>query len=280
MRILCDFLTVNGFLSKEGRHYRLTPSTAAFLTRSSPAWLGSVADLMASPEFLAMVLENPGSYVRKGGALGLANTAPDNPIWVTFAKAMVPFMAPPAEALAAEVSSWTPPVRRVVDISAGHGLYGIAVGKAVPNAQITAVDWSPVLDVAAANARAAGLADRFHLQPGSAFDVDWGSDLDLVLLPSFLHHFDRDGCVALLTKARQCLSERGRVVVVEFVVNEDRVSPPFPAIFAFVMLATTPSGDAYTGRELEAMGRAAGFVRASFRPLPPTPHTFITFEPI
>jgi O-methyltransferase domain len=166
----------------------------------------------------------------------------------------------------------------VADISAGHGLYGIAIGKAVPGAEIIAVDWGPVLKVAEANAAAAGLAGRYRLRPGSAFDVDWGSNLDLVMLPSFLHHFDWDGCVALLGKARQNLAEKGRVVVVEYVVNEDRISPPFPAMFAFIMLGSTPSGDAYTKRQLEEMGRAAGFARANFRPVPPTPHTFVTFD--
>ena len=163
-------------------------------------------DFFAAPEFLRLWLDDPVSYVRNGGSVGLANTAPDNPLWVTFAKAMVPFMAAPADALAAEVRGWNPPVRRVVDISAGHGLYGIAIGKAVPGAEIIAVDWAPVLKVAEANAAAAGLAGRYRLRPGSAFDVDWGSDLDLVMLPSFLHHFDRDGCVALLAKARQSLA--------------------------------------------------------------------------
>ncbi len=158
VRILCDFLTVNGFLRKEAQHYRLTPSTAMFLTRSSPAWLGSVVDFLAAPEFLRLWIDDPVSYVRNGGSVGLANTAPDNPLWVTFAKAMVPFMTAPADALAAEVRGWNPPVRRVVDISAGHGLYGIAIGKAVPGAEIIAVDWAPVLKVAEANAAAAGLA--------------------------------------------------------------------------------------------------------------------------
>ncbi len=278
VRILCDFLTVHGFLRKQGQQYWLSPSTATFLTRSSPAWLGSVVDFLAAPEFLRLWLDDPVSYVRSGGSVGLANTAPDNPLWVTFAKAMVPFMTAPADALAAEVRSWNPPVRRVIDIAAGHGLYGIAIGKAVPGAEIIAVDWAPVLEVAAANAAAAGLEGRYRLRPGSAFDVDWSSDLDLVMLPSFLHHFDRDGCVALLGKARQSLAEKGRVVAVEYVVNEDRTSPPFPAVFAFVMLGSTPSGDAYTERELEEMGRAAGFARVSFRPLPPTPHTFVTFD--
>ena len=171
VRILCDFLTVHGFLRKEGQHYRLAPSTATFLTRSSPAWLGSVADFFAAPEFLRLWLDDPALYVRNGGSVGLANTAPDNPLWVTFAKAMVPFMAAPADAVAAEVRGWNPPVRRVVDISAGHGLYGIAIGKAVPGAEIIAVDRAPVLKVAEANAAAAGLgplpaAARFGVRSG------------------------------------------------------------------------------------------------------------------
>jgi hypothetical protein len=279
VRILCDFLTVNGFLRKEGRHYRLTPSTSTFLTRSSPAWMGSVAKFLAAPEFIRLWLDDPVCYVRNGGSVGLANTAPDNPIWVTFAKAMIPFMTAPANALAEEVRGWNPPVRRVVDVSAGHGLYGIAIGKAVPGAEIIAVDWAPVLKVAEANAAAAGLMDRYRLRSGSAFDIDWGADVDLVMLPSFLHHFDREGCVALLAKARRTLTERGRVVVVEFVVNEDRISPPYPAKFAFIMLGSTPGGDAYTERELEEMGHEAGFARTSLRGLPATPHTFITFDP-
>ena len=278
IRILCDFLVVHRFLAKDADRYRLLPSTAAFLTRSSPAWMGSIADFMAAPEFFRLWLDDPVAYVRRGGSVGLANTAPDNPLWVTFASAMAPFMREPAEALAAEVGGWSPPVRRAVDISAGHGLYGIAVGKAVPGAEIIAVDWAPVLAVAQANAEAAGIGDRYRLRPGSAFDVDWGSDVDLVMLPSFLHHFDRDGCVALLGKARRSLAKGGRVVVVEFVVNEDRVSPPWPGAFAYVMLGSTPGGDAYTRRDLEEMGRAAGFARASFQPLHPTPHTFVTYE--
>jgi hypothetical protein len=48
-------------------------------------------------------------------------------------------------------------------------------------------------------------------------------------------------------------------VTLEFVPNEDRVSPPMSATFPLVMLATTASGDAYTFAELERMLRVAGF---------------------
>ena len=278
VRVLCDYLTVNGFLEKVGTRYRLTPSTAMFLTKSSPAWLGSVVDFLAAPEMIALWLDDPVSYVRNGGSVGLANLAPDHPLWVTFAKAMVPFMAPVAGALALEVGSWQRPVRRVLDVAAGHGLFGIEIGKVAPAAAITALDWAPVLEVAKANAAKAGLTDRYHVKPGSAFDVDWGSDFDLVLLTNFLHHFDREACITLLAKARGSLHPQGRVVAVEFVPNEDRVSPSFPAVFAFQMLGSTPRGDAYTASELTEIGQAACFGRVDVRSAPPTPQSFITFE--
>jgi hypothetical protein len=132
--------------------------------------------------------------------------------------------------------------------------------------------------VANENARAAGISDRYQTIAGSAFDVHWGGDFDLMLLTNFLHHFDQETCIKLLEKARQALSADGRVIAVEFVPNPDRVSPPFAAMFPFVMLGSTPHGDAYTAREYEEMGRAAGFETITVTPVPPTPQSFITFS--
>src|SRR5207244_13296071 len=114
--------------------------------------------------------------------------------------------------------------------------------------------------------------------PGSAFDVDWGAGYDLILIPNFLHHFDREGCVGILGRARRALAPGGAVLVVEMVPNDDRVSPPFPAMFAFVMLASTPKGDAWTARESEEMGQAAGFDSSSLKALPPSPQTRIVYH--
>jgi hypothetical protein len=104
-----------------------------------------------------------------------------------------------------------------------------------------------------------------------------GDGYDLVLMPNFLHHFDRGECVSLLERAHRALVPGGAVIVVEMGPNDDRVSPPFPAMFAFVMLGSTPKGDAWTAAELEAMGRAAGFARSRIQALPPSPQTMVVF---
>jgi 2-polyprenyl-3-methyl-5-hydroxy-6-metoxy-1,4-benzoquinol methylase len=277
IRILCDYLTVQGFLEKERDRYRLTPSTEVFLTTTSPAAMGSVVDFLASPEMIAQWLDDPVAYVRRGGSEGLANLAPDHPIWVKFAKAMVPLIRPAAQAVAAEVGSWPTPPRRVLDIAAGHGIFGISIAQALPGAEITAIDWQAVLAVAEENAAQAGVAKRYRTLPGSAFDVDWGDGFDLVLLTNFLHHFDEETCVRLLTDARGSLRPGGKVLAVEMVPNEDRISPPFPASFSFMMLGSTPCGDAYTARQFEEMARRAAFSATAVKALPPSPMSLVTF---
>ena len=52
IRILCDYLTVRGHLEKQGDQYRLTPSTAVFLDRSAPSWMGAVVEYLAAPEMI------------------------------------------------------------------------------------------------------------------------------------------------------------------------------------------------------------------------------------
>ena len=260
VRILCDFLTIHGFLIKNGADYALTPDSALFLNRNSPAYLGGAIEFLLTPrirEGNARLAE----AVRLGGtALGEGNLQPENPDWVKFARAMMPLMHMPAEIMAAELRKGGES-HKVLDIAASHGVFGISVAKQNSSAHIYASDWKNVLEVASKNAQAMGVADRYHLLPGSAFDTDFGTDYDLVLIPNFLHHFDPPTCVTFMRKVHAALKPGGRAAIAELIPNPDRVSPPTAAAFSMMMLATTPTGDAYTFAELESISKGAGFVR-------------------
>ena len=271
MRILCDYLVVIGFLTKDENRYGLTPDSAAFLDRRSPSYIATAATFLASP-MLTEGFDDLAAVVRKGGTAisEEGSLEPEHPIWVEFARAMAPLMTLPAELIAKLVGADSGQKWKVLDIAAGHGLFGIAIAKHNPNAEIVALDWANVLEVAKENARAAGVADRYSVIPGSAFEVDYGTGYDLVLLTNFLHHFDPETCERLLGKVYAALETSGRAVSFEFVPNEDRVSPPVAASFSLMMLGTTPSGDAYTLAELDRMFRNTGFSASELHPLPPT----------
>lgn len=279
VRILCDFLTILGMLTKQDNKYGLTLDSSVFLDKRSPAYIGGATEFLASPKLTAGSRDIAGA-VRRGGTTmeDDGTVGPDNPVWVTFARAMAPMMAMPAQLLAGLVDPQADRNLNILDIAAGHGLYGLAFAAKNPQAEITALDWSAVLEVAKENAAKAGVSDRYKTIEGSAFDVDFGTGYDLILLTNFLHHFDPPTNETLMRKVHAALADGGRAVTLEFVPNDDRVTPPESATFAMIMLASTPSGDAYTFAELERIAANAGFSKSSVHPLPPTAQTAVISE--
>jgi ubiquinone/menaquinone biosynthesis C-methylase UbiE len=247
-----------------------------FLDSNSPAYMGNAVRFLLSP-MLTKGFDDLTEAVRQGGtALPEEGTiAPEHPVWVDFARAMASMMTMPAQLMARQIEMDAGRKIKVLDIAAGHGMYGITVAQQNPEAEIVAVDWPNVLEVAKENAQKAGVGDRYGTIPGSAFEVDFGRNYDLILLTNFLHHFDIETCEKLLKKVYQALAEEGKAVTVEFVPNEDRISPPPSAMFSMVMLGSTPRGDAYTFREFEEMFSHAGFSRSELHQLPPTPQQLI-----
>ena len=277
IRILCDFLTINGVLLKrENGSYRHTPTSAAFLDPRSPSCVASIARFLGNPGNQEP-FKNLVEIVRTGHTTlpGDGSVEPENPVWVQFAESMAPMMAPMTGPLAGVVLNGSSGSMRVLDIAAGHGLFGIEIAKQNPEARITGLDWAPVLRVALENARKAGVHNRYETISGSAFEVEFGGPYDAVLLTNFLHHFDQEKCVTLLKKVRAALRPGGRAATLEFVPDEDRVSPPMPAAFAMTMLASTPAGDAYPLSVLSAMYDYAGFSDVTAHPIPMNPQTVV-----
>ena len=271
IRILADYLTILGFLEKQGDRYALTPDSAFFLVRSSPAYCGSAAEFLHAPS-VAGCFDDLAAAVRKGGTATTEHgtIAPEHPVWEKFARAMGPMMIPPAHGAAALIELPQDRPTRILDIAAGHGTYGITFAQRNPLTHVVALDWPNVLTVAQENAHAAGLADRFSTITGDAFTTDLGNDYDAVLVPNFLHHFNRADCVSFLSRVHEALRPGGQIIIVEFIPNEDRITPPPAAGFALVMLGTTPEGDAYTFAEYEEMLSPIGFKDATHHPLPPS----------
>jgi hypothetical protein len=121
IRILCDYLAVIGFLAKAGGSYRLTPTSAVFLNRQSPACMASTARFLNSPKLMAG-FANFTETVRRGGTLlgtGGVNE-PEFSEWVTFAEAMTPLMHSAIGTIAEHCSESNGHRLRILDIAAGQ----------------------------------------------------------------------------------------------------------------------------------------------------------------
>lgn len=277
IRILCDYLTVIGFLEKSGNEYRLTPTSAAFLDENSPKYMGSAARFVASEHMIETYHDVAGA-VRKGGTLlpEGGSTKLNYEPWIDFAESMGPMMMPAAAVIAELVAHRYPdgPVR-VLDIAASHGLFGLSIAGKLPAAEIVAQDFEPVLEVARRNVEAAGVIHRYSFLPGDVMSIDVGSKYDCILLTNFLHHFSSEACESLLRKLRAALNPGGTVISLEFVPDEDRITPVTPATFALTMLVSTDQGDAYTFDDYQRMFQTAGFADNEMVDVPRTPSRLI-----
>lgn len=256
MRILCDFLTIHGLITKTEGRYSHTPTSAVFLDSSSPASMAPTLPFLMNDKIMRATGLLTETIRQNRTALEEPLAGDEVHEWVTFARAMQPMMAAAAEFIAGVIMGGGTPVK-VLDVAASHGLFGIAVARLAPECEIVALDFPSVLEVTAKNARAAGVP--ITLLPGSAFEVDFGTGYDAVIVTNFFHHFPAEENIALMKRLRAALRPGGRMLTLDFVPNQDRISPPAPASFAMMMLANTPAGDAFTMAEYDQMLDAAGF---------------------
>src|SRR5207253_3291339 len=128
-------------ISKTNNQYSLTEDAATFLNRHSPACLASMINFLASPwsrkNFAALA-----EAVRKGGTAGETgdHTKAHEEVWLNFARSMAPLTIPAAEFIAGLSGAAEAKPSKVLDIAAGHGMYGITVARRNPRAEIVAVD--------------------------------------------------------------------------------------------------------------------------------------------
>src|SRR5260221_12911590 len=124
-------------------------------------YLGGFMEFMRAPA-MVQVFDHLAAAIRRWSvAAEESSFAEENPVWETFARAMVPMMMPASQAIADILKADGP--QRVLDIAAGHGMFGIALAQRNPQAEVVAVDWAGVLKVASDNAAKIGIAARHRV---------------------------------------------------------------------------------------------------------------------
>jgi SAM-dependent methyltransferase len=149
-------------------------------------------------------------------------------------------------------------VWRVLDVGGGSGAFAMAFAKKKPGLEAVVFDLPNVVPLTRDYIAEAGLTDRVTTAVGDYLADPLPRGFDLVFLSAVVHSNSAAQNAALLTSCANALNPGGRVAVIDWVMDDDRVTPPGGAFFALNMLVATDRGDTFTEAEIRAWMNGAG----------------------
>ncbi|MDR3717167.1 MAG: methyltransferase [Bryobacteraceae bacterium] len=150
-------------------------------------------------------------------------------------------------------------VRRMLDVGGGSGAYSIAFARANASLRADILDLATVEPIAMRHIREAGVEDRVRVRAGDLRDGHFGDGYDLVFISAICHMLSPEENLKLFRHSREALAEGGRIVIQDFILEPDKTSPRFAALFALNMLVGTQAGSSYSEPEYSAWLAEAGF---------------------
>jgi SAM-dependent methyltransferase len=251
VRELLNALSAMGLLVHDEGTYANTPESARFLVRGAREYVGDMIlhhrDLVSSWSGLDRAVRT-GKPVRERGRTGEEKDH--------FLRGMRVGAMGIAPGLAGELD--LEGCRTLLDLGGGPGTYAVHFCLENPEMRATVFDLPGSEPVARETIERFGVADRVSFQPGDYHEDEIQGRYDAVWSSHIYHGEGPDGCRALLGKAVSALNPGGRLFIHEFILNDRRDGPLFPALFSLNMLVNTPEGRSYSESELRGMLRDAG----------------------
>lgn len=252
--MLLDALAAIGLLVKSADSYALTPFAADYLVRSAPGYLGHI--IMHHHHLMESWAKLP-EAVRSGAPVrGSVSHGAEEEVRESFLMGMFNLASQLAPQIAVRLDFAGR--RRLLDLGGGPGTY--AIHFCLHNPQLTAT----VFDLPTTRAFAEGCIARFGLADRISFAAgDFSLDevpggFDTAWLSHVLHSDGPEECLNLLRKGVAALEPGGILLVQEFILNDAKDGPVFPALFSLNMLVGTAEGRSYSELELAEMMAEAG----------------------
>jgi acetylserotonin N-methyltransferase len=251
-------MTSLGFLRLADARFALTDTARTYLLPTSPFyWGGMLRRIREVPVDCKKLLAS----LRGGVAAAEARLT-----------AMWEAPVPPPEALvgfthAMHAHSFSLAMRTIskfgitgslLDVAGGSGSYSIAATIHDPAVSSTVLELPPVCAVAASYAAEHGVGARVATIAADMFTTPWPEGHDAILLADILHDWDDTRCRELAHRAFAALPSRGRVLVHEMLLDDDKVGPPTAIAYSMIMVFVT-QGRQRSGADLRAILESAGF---------------------
>jgi hypothetical protein len=252
--MLLDSLVAIGLLEKQGNVYAATPFSMTNLSKKSSGYLGHI--IMHHHHLMSGWARLDEALTSGGPIREPVSHADDEKVRESFLMGMFNLANRLAPRVAQSVNLKNS--RTLLDLGGGPGTY--AIHFCIANPGLTAV----VYDLPTTRSFAEGTISRFNLSEritfvsGNYHTEGVPSGFDAVWISHVLHSDGPGACVELLSKAVAAINVGGIVMVQEFILNDAKDGPLFPALFSLNMLLGTESGQSYSESELTAMMAEAG----------------------
>jgi len=254
--MLLDSLAALELLKKRDGLYAPTVFSSTYLSRNSPDYMGHIImhhhHLVEGWSRLSEVVLS-GVPVRKSVSHDDAEAVRESFLMGMFNLAS---LLAPTVAKYLDLS----PQRRLLDLGGGPGTYAIHFCLAHPQLSAVIYDLPTTRQFAETTVGRFNLMDRIRFEPGDYLADPVPNGFDVAWLSHVLHADGPDSCKLLLQKAVAALEPGGELFIQEFILNNDKISPLFPALFSLNMLIGTERGQSYSEVELSTMMSEAGLV--------------------
>lgn len=272
LAILLDGLSALELLDKPNAgSYALTGVAQAHLVRGKPGYFGDFA-LQAGLNWDSWGrLEQ---VVREGAPPGKLQELHDLPeIFKQLVPQLFPLTHPHALALAAKLGAgrdWRP--GRLLDVAAGTSSWGIAFAKADPDLRVTAWDFGPVLEITRACTEREGVAAQYDYLAGDIWASEPEPDAyDAAILGHICHGYGPEDNQALFRRMQRVLKPGGRLLIADFIPDDERREALIPLLFAASLMTGSPEGNTHTLAEYRDWLSTTGFDRIELIELPVFP---------
>lgn len=252
--MLLDALTSLALLEKQGECYICTPFAAHNLSKASPGYMGHILmhhhHLMAGWSRLHEAVQSGGPIRER------VSHADDETIRESFLMGMfnLASLLAPRIAQAIDLSGRG----RLLDLGGGPGTYAIHFCLANPEMTAAIYDLPTSRSFAEKTVARFDLSGRVEFIAGDYHTEPVPGGFDAAWLSHVLHADGPAACAALLGKAVAALNPGGILMVQEFILDDAKDGPQFPALFSLNMLIGTDNGQSYSQSELAGMMSKAG----------------------
>ena len=252
--MLLDSLTALGLLEKRDNSYSATSFSAEKLSKASPGYLGHI--IMHHHHLMSGWARLDEAVISGRPIKEPVSHSQNESMRESFLMGMFNLASQLAPKIAAAVA--LSGCNRLLDLGGGPGTYAIHFCLANPDVSAVIYDLPTSRTFAEGVINRYNLSDRIDFTPGDYHADPIPTGFDVAWLSHVLHSECRSASVALLRKTVDSLNQDGILMVQEFILDNAKDGPLFPALFSLNMLLGTDAGQSYSGEELSAMMIEAG----------------------